>query len=119
MNARLMDETVGVTAVGIYQAPLSVTVEMVITIPLLLIFVMVRLIDQVINYFTLRSLLCLDVNECAVDNGGCDQNCTNFGGSYQCSCHTGHLQADGFTCGPTMPGKLLSFTRKVPCLLLL
>ena len=31
-----------------------------------------------------------DVNECLIDNGGCDQNCTNTNGSFQCSCSTGY-----------------------------
>ena len=27
-----------------------------------------------------------DVNECNVSNGGCEHNCTNSEGSYECSC---------------------------------
>ena len=32
-----------------------------------------------------------DVNECDTNNGGCNQNCTNSEGSFECSC------GDGFT----------------------
>ena len=40
-----------------------------------------------------------DIQECAIDNGGCDHNCTNVAGSYNCSCNPGfQLQADGKTC---------------------
>lgn len=31
-----------------------------------------------------------DVNECLFDNGGCDHDCTNTNGSFQCSCSTGY-----------------------------
>ena len=36
-------------------------------------------------------MLCADMNECATNNGGCNQTCTNTVGSYECSC------AEGFT----------------------
>ena len=32
-----------------------------------------------------------DVDECATANGGCDQNCHNSIGSYNCSCNIGFL----------------------------
>ncbi|TNF26797.1 MAG: hypothetical protein EP329_20620 [Deltaproteobacteria bacterium] len=41
----------------------------------------------------------LDVDECATDNGGCAQVCTNSAGSYACSCDPGYvLNVDGFAC---------------------
>ena len=47
-------------------------------------------------------MLCsiLDINECeSSDNGGCDQNCTNFSGGYSCSCFEGYdLASDSRTC---------------------
>lgn len=33
----------------------------------------------------------IDINECEVNNGGCDQNCTNSFGSYQCGCFEGYM----------------------------
>ena len=41
-----------------------------------------------------------DINECAVDNGGCEDTCVNSEGSYQCRCDvTGFtLAADGLSC---------------------
>uniref|UniRef100_UPI00358F765B transmembrane cell adhesion receptor mua-3-like isoform X8 n=1 Tax=Myxine glutinosa TaxID=7769 RepID=UPI00358F765B len=32
---------------------------------------------------------CLDIDECARNNGGCSQLCTNTEGQFFCSCHTG------------------------------
>jgi len=42
-----------------------------------------------------------DVNECEVNNGGCDGNCSNSMGSYQCGCgpwDTLRLDEDGHSC---------------------
>ena len=33
---------------------------------------------------------CLDINECANRNGGCEHSCTNTDGSFQCSCNPGY-----------------------------
>jgi len=40
-----------------------------------------------------------DVDECTVNHGNCDKyaNCTNFLGSYECTCMTG-FAGDGFIC---------------------
>ena len=41
----------------------------------------------------------LDVNECAISNGGCAHKCHNTNGSYVCSCRSGYtLQTNGKTC---------------------
>eukprot|EP00731_Ephydatia_muelleri_P029662 Em0021g185a len=40
----------------------------------------------------------LDVNECAVNNGRCEQNCTNNGTTYYCSCYNGILAGNGLNC---------------------
>ena len=39
-----------------------------------------------------------DVDECDMDNGGCDQVCENTEGSFLCSCHAGHVLAANHTC---------------------
>ena len=47
----------------------------------------------------LVSLLMLfpDVDECLSDNGGCDHNCTNTEGSFECSCLKGFLLDSNMT----------------------
>ena len=41
----------------------------------------------------------VDYNECAIDNGGCDHKCENYGGYFLCGCDAGYvLHADGKTC---------------------
>ena len=43
--------------------------------------------------------ICVDYDECAVDNGGCDQVCTNNTGGRICSCNSGYtLNGDEHTC---------------------
>ena len=40
-----------------------------------------------------------DIDECALNTSGCNQNCTNTIGSYLCSCYTGYqLEKDNETC---------------------
>ena len=40
----------------------------------------------------------IDIDECASDNGGCDQNCHNNNGSYTCSCNTGYASSGFHGC---------------------
>ena len=41
----------------------------------------------------------IDINECANQNGGCEQNCQNAIGSYSCSCLTGYIiDSNGYNC---------------------
>ena len=48
---------------------------------------------------TLPWFLIKDIDECASDNGGCSQTCTNTEGSFECSCGTGYsLAIDGLDC---------------------
>jgi len=46
-----------------------------------------------------RRCIVTDVDECAVNNGGCSPqaNCTNTPGSFTCTCLEGYI-GDGFTC---------------------
>ena len=40
-----------------------------------------------------------DVNECAINNGGCEQICNNTIGSFICTCDTGYqLDENGMNC---------------------
>jgi len=42
----------------------------------------------------------VDIDECEVDNGNCDEVCNNTLGSFVCDCRAGFaLQPDGLTCG--------------------
>ena len=42
----------------------------------------------------------LDMNECALGNGGCAHSCVNSAGSFRCECRTGYvLLSDGKSCG--------------------
>ncbi len=44
---------------------------------------------------------CGDINECHVNNGGCEQICNNQQGTYSCSCNKGYsLKEDGLHCEP-------------------
>ncbi|KAI8494210.1 hypothetical protein Bbelb_279700 [Branchiostoma belcheri] len=49
--------------------------------------------------WTGSDLVCEDVNECATDNGECDQICNNTEGSYNCLCREGYeLTGNGRDC---------------------
>ncbi|MFT3927712.1 MAG: calcium-binding EGF-like domain-containing protein [Myxococcales bacterium] len=42
---------------------------------------------------------CVDTDECATDNGGCDHTCTNSNGKFTCSCDIGYkLASDSLHC---------------------
>ena len=49
--------------------------------------------------FTTDSII-VDFNECATNDGGCDQDCTNMeDGTFLCSCDSGFMLADdGVSC---------------------
>lgn len=65
--------------------------------------------------FKLRSLFSSpDIDECAEDNGGCSQICTNFVGSYTCDCRDGwFLSGDGKTCFGMFTYSLVSILKYV------
>ena len=42
----------------------------------------------------LKFFLFSDIDECAVDNGGCSQICVNKPGSHECQCQDGYLLGD-------------------------
>ncbi len=49
--------------------------------------------------FGFNSFLPIDINECLVSNGRCEQNCANIESSFSCSCGTGYnLDRNGFNC---------------------
>lgn len=46
-----------------------------------------------------RHLLFADMDECAINNGGCQHECRNTVGSYTCWCHNGFtLHENGHDC---------------------
>ena len=41
----------------------------------------------------------LDIDECMLNNGGCDHVCVNTDGGHECECDRGYqLGSNGFTC---------------------
>ena len=43
--------------------------------------------------------ICLDVDECLEDQGGCEHSCHNEIGTFNCSCNDGfELDSNGFNC---------------------
>ena len=59
--------------------------------------------DNIFNYYCIKNLShnwYLDINECLMDNGGCEHSCTNLEGinnatglGYQCGCQYGYQLA--------------------------
>lgn len=67
---------------------------------------------------SIRSHLnCLDIDECSIVNGGCQDVCTNTDGGFFCNCSDGgKLQPDGVSCkaGKTMHAHFLQ-TKSEEC----
>ena len=70
------------------------------------------------GYLTFDSK-CIDIDECAADDGPCQQVCTNIPGSYQCSCFPGYFYNNNKTCEGklckicnTVLGKYFSFSNQ-------
>ena len=38
--------------------------------------------------------MCTDTNECDINNGGCEYDCQNTEGSYECECKEGYQLVD-------------------------
>ena len=59
-------------------------------------------IFAIIQRHLIRSFkyFCLDIDECAVQNGGCSHDCENTPGSYECECPDAELSLaeDNHTC---------------------
>ena len=73
-----------------------VNVGMDTPLALTVIPALVRLMYSFIN---LLLLFKIDNNECSTGNGGCEHNCTNTPGSYNCSCANGYsLNGDHHGC---------------------
>ena len=57
-------------------------------------------------------LLYLDVNECEVNKGGCNQICLNKPGLYECKCLSGYIMgSDNKTCSGIILPFLVTFIR--------
>ncbi|XP_057306995.1 uncharacterized protein LOC130645132 [Hydractinia symbiolongicarpus] len=57
--------------------------------------------DKGYNLDAASGKFCHDIDECALNIGGCSQICTNTLGSYDCRCREGYyLDSDGKTCIP-------------------
>ena len=48
--------------------------------------------------FQQRIILDADFNECSVQNGGCDFECVNTEGSFECGCRDGYQLSIGREC---------------------
>lgn len=46
------------------------------------------------DIYPVNGTRCRDIDECRVNNGGCEQNCFNREGSYDCDCERGYRLAD-------------------------
>ena len=47
----------------------------------------------------LNGTTCTNFDECTVNNGGCEQTCTDNDGSFTCSCDAGYILSDnGLSC---------------------
>ena len=65
----------------------------------------VKVVDTILcklGYLSEHSIMhlyCVDINECNVSNGGCEQLCSNTVGSFLCDCGAGYqLDNNGFNC---------------------
>ena len=60
--------------------------------------------------------LLLDLDECAVNNGGCAQICSNTEGSFTCSCNPeSTLASNGRDCGTQLCSYIINASRLKLC----
>ena len=65
-------------------------------------------------------LFSLDVNECSINNGGCQHTCVNTDGSYECQCRSGYrLSSNGRNCIGTVDLEIIFACEKFLILALL
>ena len=94
MNAWLTMVTV-VSTVLTLLAHILVIVKWDTILPLMVITVQVSKLLIKINFVRFIT----DFNECNTNNGGCDHNCINTQGSYQCQCRVGYeTNNNGINC---------------------
>ena len=61
----------------------------------------------------MKMFLMPEVNECSVNDGGCQHSCINTDGSYYCSCDTGYdLQQDKHFCQGNLLQNILNKAAK-------
>ena len=62
-------------------------------------------IELFYQHYSIQSVnvfLIPDIDECSMNNGGCQHNCTNTFGNFTCSCSVGYeLLEDNMTCQGT------------------
>ena len=49
-------------------------------------------------YYNMFNIILIDINECTINNGGCEQICINDVGTYHCKCNHGYISSDNHTC---------------------
>ena len=61
----------------------------------------------------------LDINECNLDDNGCQHICVNTEGTYHCECFPGfELDPDGFNCSGRFNYEILHLSARIEKLVL-
>eukprot|EP00731_Ephydatia_muelleri_P018643 Em0011g683a len=76
--------------------------------------VVTNLINVAVGYSTLTGLALhvkLDINKCALNNGGCEQTCTNTSSGNTCNCFAGYqLDSNGMACNALQTSTVITAT---------
>ena len=56
-----------------------------------------------VSLTTTSDIPCTDIDECSDSNGGCDQQCLNLEGSYECLCEEGYSLISTILCMGRLP----------------